>query len=83
MISIDIGLDEVWDSLRRADKLTLCDWLEDEDYLKKKNLIKFDRTTYESFHDEDWALNLEKLLANRSMLTAEEEAIINNLAKRF
>lgn len=83
MIDIRIGLDEVWDALSKADKLTLCDWLENDNYLKKKNLIKFNRTVYENFHDEDWALNLEKLLANRSMLSAEEEIIINNISKRF
>lgn len=85
MVDLCIGLDEIYEALDRMDKSTICNWLKDDGYLKDKNLVKFNVEFNESdtFHDETWRLDLEKLLANRSLLSVEEEQTIKNIAKRF
>ena len=85
-ISIDIEVDEFYDSLTNYEKNELIDLLIEDDMISKnaKNINEVvEHLEIKSLQDGEFAEAIDKLYRNRFLLSKEEEEFIHNLAKRF
>jgi len=84
--SIDIEVDEFYDSLSNYEKNELIDLLIEDDMISKnaKEINEVvEHLEIKSLQDREFAEAIDKLYRNRFLLSTEEEENIYNLAKRF
>lgn len=77
---VEVSVDEFYDACSSSEKEELVDLLKDDGYLKDEVITSEDTDTY--MYDE-FNIALQKLSANRLVLSVEEEEIIKKIASRL
>ena len=80
---IDLEIDDIIDALESAstDEIqTLVDWLKDSEYIRDSDLI---HKNSNSVHVDMFVDSLQKIEHNYYLLTPEEIAFIEQLAKKY
>ena len=85
-ISIDVELDEVYNTMDRRDKQTMAEWLHDDGILESHTNVeirKLVRGDEECNGEKYLRDDLTKIWNSYYRLTNEEEEIIKKIANRF
>jgi ribosomal protein S8 len=77
---IEVSIDEFYSECSSSEKEELIDYLKDDGYLKDEVIIDEDNSTY---LENEFNIALQKLSANRLVLSIEEEEIIKKIASRL
>lgn len=84
-ISVDVDLDEVYDSLNKRDKKNLAEWLYDDGILENHSNLQIKKIYQkgDTYMEEQHKLNLSKLWDKYHLMSDEDLKIIEELSKKY
>jgi hypothetical protein len=77
-VSVDISVDEFLSECNSSEIKETIEWLKDNEHLKDIYISDSNSIPHETFLNE-----VDKIVKNYYMLTNEEQALIEKIAKRF